>query len=92
MLLHDLYVGDLCPSEQIALRGKKYDEMREKACELMIYFERNLDKEEYDKVKELVDNVAGSQSMECEDNFQYGFSLGIRLLAEAIYLPQDTEE
>ena len=53
----------------------------------MRYFEQTLSKEDYAKLDKLNDNFADCQTMQTEEHFKYGFTMGVLLMKEIYELP-----
>ena len=61
MILEAIYNGELFAAEMVVPKSTEYSDARKAVAELMNELERKLGKEDYAKVKELYDTMAGNK-------------------------------
>lgn len=83
-LLQQLYDGEIYPSEQIFLQGKKHKELNQKICEEVEKFKGLLSPEEWKRFEVLDDMRHERSGAYCCANFMCGFRLGVGLMVEAL--------
>lgn len=91
-VLEDLYSGNIYPSEHIVPQNKNYRPFSKEAGNLRNYFQQKMpveDKEKFIHFDQLIQEV---HSMECYENFAYGFRLGVLLLLDILNGYEPSEE
>lgn len=84
MVLDDLYCGNIYPAEQVVPHEKEYRKLHRHTGELLTELEEKLSKEQMKLVNQFHTHIIDVHCMELEAQFQYGFSLGMMLMKEAI--------
>lgn len=77
-ILKALYNGNLNIGEQAPPKNKKYQEAMDSLTEMR----KDIPEEYLGKVDEMLEALTMALSYETEENFNRGFSLGIRLINE----------
>ena len=75
------------PAETVVPKSEKFREAGQAIADIMRYFEQTLSKEDYAKLDKLNDNFADCQTMQTEEHFKYGFTMGVLLMKEIYELP-----
>ena len=87
MILEAIFNGEIYPAETVVPKSEKFREAGQAIADIMRYFEQTLSKEDYAKLDKLNDNFADCQTMQTEEHFKYGFTMGVLLMKEIYELP-----
>lgn len=87
MILEAIFNGEIYPAETVVPKSEKFREAGQAIADIMRYFEQTLSKEDYTKLDKLNDNFADCQTMQTEEHFKYGFTMGVLLMKEIYELP-----
>ena len=82
MILEAIFNGEIYPAETVVPKSEKFREAGQAIADIMRYFEQTLSKEDYAKLDKLNDNFADCQTMQTEEHFKYGFTMGVLLMKE----------
>lgn len=81
-LMEMLYDGCLAPGEQVVPKSKKYKEAVNATADLMESLEKEWDREDYDKIEQLLDLKAEEYDLMNKECFRYGVAMGVLLMQE----------
>lgn len=87
MVLEAIYNGQVYPLEQVVPDNPQYKTECAQAADLMDVLKDKLSKEAYDKVEELRAHLSTAQCIECEENFKFGFAMGVLMMNEVYRCP-----
>lgn len=79
MILEAIFNGEIYPAETVVPKSEKFREAGQAIADTMRYFEQTLSKEDYAKLDKLNDHFADCQTMQTEEHFKYGLSMGVLL-------------
>lgn len=82
MILEAIFNGEIYPAETVVLKCDKFRQATKMVSDTMSYFEAQLTKENYHLLEKLHDHLADAQIMENEEQFKYGFTIGVLLMCE----------
>ena len=82
MILEAIFNGEIYPAEMVVPKSEKFREAGQAIADTMRYFEQTLSKEDYAKLDKLNDHFADCQTMQTEEHFKYGLSMGVLLMKE----------
>ena len=82
MILEDLWSGRFYPAETVVPTTPKYREVNREISENIERLKTQLTKEQSTLVRQILEQIALSHSMELESQFCFGFAAGIRLQQE----------
>ena len=85
-VLREMYGGFLHPGEKIFCRLPEYKRLNDEVCGLAEKIEALLPEEERGEVQRLLETHTAAESLQEEENFLYGFSLGAKLMMEIFSL------
>ena len=74
MILEALFNGELYPSENVVPKSDKFRQEK-------------LSKEDYERLERLMDRNADEGNMTNEEQFKYGFTLGVLMMCEIFHSP-----
>jgi len=80
--MHDLYYGRLIPWERGRAQDPDYTPINRKISDIKVYFRDKLSSEDYEKIEEMWNLRAESNSIEDVDAFSYGVCMGALLMME----------
>ena len=87
MILEKLYNGELHPAEEASSHDPAYEELCKQAEEQLRQLETVLSREQMEAVDRLCEIFSALICCEAKAKFEYGFSLGLRLMQETGALP-----
>ena len=77
MILEAIFNGEIYPAETVVPKSEKFRQAGQAIADTMRYFEQTLSK----------DLFADCQTMQTEEHFKYGLSMGVLLMKEIYELP-----
>ena len=87
MILEALFNGELYPSENVVPKSDKFRQAGAEISDTMRFFEEKLSKEDYERLERLMDRNADEGNMTNEEQFKYGFTLGVLMMCEIFHSP-----
>ena len=87
MILEALFNGELYPSENVVPKSDKFRQAGAEISDTMRFFEEKLSKEDYERLERLMDRNADEGNMTNEEQFKYGFTLGVLMRCEIFHSP-----
>ena len=87
MILEALFNGELYPSENVVTKSDKFRQAGAEISDTMRFFEEKLSKEDYERLERLMDRNADEGNMTNEEQFKYGFTLGVLMMCEIFHSP-----
>jgi len=87
MILEALFNGEIYPSENVVPKSDKFRQIGADISEAMNFFEEKLSKEDYERLERLMDRHADEGNMTNEEQFKYGFTLGVLMMCEIFNSP-----
>lgn len=92
MILEALFTGKIYPEEKVVTKDPRRHEIIQRTAVLMNELEELLSEEDYKRVIELYDGLTTLEGLQSEEQFKYGFSLGMLLMKEVCDLPYFNED
>jgi len=87
MILEAIYNGEIYPGETVVPKSKRFRDATEEVARIMHFFEDKLSKEDYALLETLCDSYADETSETGEEQFKYGFTMGVLLMGEIFRSP-----
>jgi hypothetical protein len=87
MLLDAVYSGEIYPSETVVCNSKAYNDASKSADKALDYFNEILSRQDYERMEEMLTDLARAHSEENGEHFKNGFALGMRLMQEIYEYP-----
>lgn len=82
MILEAIFNGEIYPAETVVPKCDKFRQATKMVSDTMSYFEAQLTKENYQLLEKLQDHLADAQIIENEEQFKYGFTIGVLMMCE----------
>lgn len=87
MILDAIFEGRIYPAENIVPKNHAFQESAKAVEGIMKYLEKNLTKEEYEKITELNDRILDGQILLGKELYKAGFATGVLLMKEIYDYP-----
>lgn len=83
MMLEELYLGNIRPTEQIRVDNEEYHILKENVLQMRCRISEELTPEHKALVDKLQDEMIAVNSFELQAYFEHGFALGLQMMREA---------
>jgi hypothetical protein len=87
MLLEAIFKGEIYPSETVVCNSKTYNEASKSVDKATDYFHETLSEQDYERLEQMLSDIAIAQTEENCENFKNGFAMGVRLMQEIYAYP-----